>query len=326
MSTYVDAFKGYIADVPKMWFRRCDGEVYYFGELTQCQVTPNTSQIEINAGHSLYPVAYLPGQSTMTASITSGQFDADLFAMANNVKFEDGVIVIPEQQEYEKTIQATKSGMTYDLDISLPYFDYADSATVQFYQSNGTAFGSPLTCDDCKDTQSGGAVDTFKDDVDTLFQAISVSAYGSGSTYHLVTNVNQSSGQNPYKNYYFTVTLEGNGFEGRIAKIDNKSVAAGEAVLKWPVYASGDDCTDSAIKGYVIMRLYRARITQLPGFDSSYKSAETFSFELSAMDAKRDDGMIYDIAYVQNDEEEEEVLQPEVPVDDPDLLDPEIAI
>jgi len=40
----------------------------------------------------------------MTASITSGQFDADLFAMANNVKFEDGVIVIPEQQEYEKTI------------------------------------------------------------------------------------------------------------------------------------------------------------------------------------------------------------------------------
>jgi len=86
-----------------------------------------------------------------------------------------------------------------------------------------------------------------------------------------------------------------------IAKIDNKKVATGEAVLKWPIYASGEDCTDSSIKGYVILYMYRARLTRLPGFDSSYKNAETFSFQLSAMDPKRSDRMIYSLAYIDAD-------------------------
>ena len=90
MSTYVPAWKGYIADVPQLWFKRCDGNVYHFDELTQASVQPDTNTIDINAGQSLYPVAYLPGQSTMTIDITSGQFDADLFAMANNTSFQDG--------------------------------------------------------------------------------------------------------------------------------------------------------------------------------------------------------------------------------------------
>ena len=116
--------------------------------------------------------------------------------------------------------------------------------------------------------------------------------------------------------------------EGMVAKIDNKSVAMGEAVLKWPVYASGDDCTDSAIKGHVVMRLYRARLTRLPGFDTSYKNAATFAFDLSAMDPKRDDGMIYELAYVEPDEyqELEQEQVPETPVDDPNLLEPEINV
>ena len=43
---------------------------------------------EINAGWSLYPVAYLPGQSTFEMSITSGKFEADLFVMTNATNFE----------------------------------------------------------------------------------------------------------------------------------------------------------------------------------------------------------------------------------------------
>jgi hypothetical protein len=49
MSTYVPAFKGYITDVPEMWFKRCDGEVFHFDELTQASVTPNTQFTEVNA-------------------------------------------------------------------------------------------------------------------------------------------------------------------------------------------------------------------------------------------------------------------------------------
>ena len=83
MAKYLNSIKGYIADVPRVWFKRCDGHVFYYDEITQASATPNTQFTEVNAGWSPYPVAYLPGQSTMELQMTSGQFNADLFAMAN---------------------------------------------------------------------------------------------------------------------------------------------------------------------------------------------------------------------------------------------------
>lgn len=64
MPKYVKEFNGYIADVPRMWFKRCDKRIFYFDELTAATVSPQVNYTEINAGWSLYPVAYLPGQST----------------------------------------------------------------------------------------------------------------------------------------------------------------------------------------------------------------------------------------------------------------------
>ena len=47
MAQYVKEFNGYIADVPKMFFKRCDGHVFVFDELTQASVTPNIQYTEI---------------------------------------------------------------------------------------------------------------------------------------------------------------------------------------------------------------------------------------------------------------------------------------
>jgi hypothetical protein len=88
MATYNARFKGYIADVPKVVFRRCDGHAYAFTELTAATVSANIETVDVNAGWSLFPVAVLPGSSTFTMSFTSGQFDADLFAMANKTEYE----------------------------------------------------------------------------------------------------------------------------------------------------------------------------------------------------------------------------------------------
>lgn len=49
MATYVDAYKGYIADVPEVWFKRCDNQVFHFDEITQASVNPQTNFTEINA-------------------------------------------------------------------------------------------------------------------------------------------------------------------------------------------------------------------------------------------------------------------------------------
>lgn len=85
------------------------------------------------------------------------------------------------------------------------------------------------------------------------------------------------------------------------ALINNTNSAIGEAILVWPVYASSDDCTIQAtIMGNVIMKVFRCRVTAAPGFDSSYKSANTFQFSLSAMDPKRNDENVYSIAFKKN--------------------------
>ena len=51
-NVYVEAYKGYIADVPRVWFRRCDKRIFYFDEITQANVTPQTNYTEVNAGWS----------------------------------------------------------------------------------------------------------------------------------------------------------------------------------------------------------------------------------------------------------------------------------
>lgn len=100
------------------------------------------------------------------------------------------------------------------------------------------------------------------------------------------------------------VTYEKQYAQGAIKEmlVDNRSTAMGEVICKWPVYGSSDVCTDSAIRGYVLMKIFKARVTAAPGFDTSYKSAATNQITLSAMDAKRDDGMVYSIAYIDNAE------------------------
>ena len=64
MATWNERLKGYIADVPRVVFKRCDGAKFSFDELTSASVAADIGTIEINAGDSLFPVAVLPGQST----------------------------------------------------------------------------------------------------------------------------------------------------------------------------------------------------------------------------------------------------------------------
>ena len=53
------------------------------------------------------------------------------------------------------------------------------------------------------------------------------------------------------------------------AIVTNKESAIGECSCIWPVYGSGDDCTESSIVGYYIVKVFRARITTIPGMDTS---------------------------------------------------------
>lgn len=123
--------------------------------------------------------------------------------------------------------------------------------------------------------------------------------------------VTAASDPNPAKISFYASDVQGGVVEvnyfyydaAQEANIDNRSSAMGEAVMVYPVYGNGDDCTDSSIIGHVYVRVYKCRVTAQPGFDASYKTANTFQFTLAAMDAKRPDDACYSIAYIKLPEE-----------------------
>ena len=216
----------------------------------------------MNAGWSLFPVAVLPGQSTFTMSFTSGKFDTSLFSMANAIKD------VPESEDDH----AWRTNSSYVMSAGERHTPDDSTHKIELLHTpiNGSVYIAgmePVT------TQSGTIV-SGKYLVNG--REITFSADDEIDFIDVVYDYTQ---------------------EVKEAIITNKESAIGEAVCIWPVYGSGDDCTESDIIGYYVVKVFRARITQVPGMDTSYKSAATFTFELQALDAKRNDEGAYSTAY-----------------------------
>lgn len=254
MATYIPAFKGFIADVPEVWFTRCDKRTFHFDKLTSVSGTPQIETTDINGGWSLFPLAQLPGQSTYDIEMTSAEFNADIFSMANAVDFEKDTFTeyVTEYVELDSTGKGTLTG-EYAPDQSVVYLD--------------------------------GKLGEDKTE-------INVTVAGEGAARVATITYADGAGQT------IQVMYTKEHANAMVAKMDNQKTAVGTLLEKWPVYNSGDDCTKSAIVGYYYVRVYRCRVTQTPGIDSSYKQASELSLTFSAMDAHRADRAVYEHIYL----------------------------
>lgn len=263
MAVWNEALRGYVADVPRVVFKRCDGAKFYFDELTAATVSANIETTDIQAGWSLFPVAVLPGASTFTMSLTSGKFDTRIFSMANAIKDTPETESDHAWRDNENYVMSTGEHLSLTLvgqtwEATLDKSPVADSVYIAgLTEASSVATGNFVV--------SGKKLTFYKDDFNATHSYIDV-------TYDYIQPAKE-------------------------AIVTNKESAIGEAVCLWPVYGSGDDCTESDIIGYYIVKVFRARITTIPGMDTSYKSAATFQFELTALDAKRTDEGAYSIAY-----------------------------
>ncbi len=253
MATYNANLRGYVADVPKVIFRRCDGHAYAFDELASATVSADIQTTDITGGWSLFPLAVLPGASTFTLNFTSAQFDTDLFSMANKTAAGD----YQTNANYEMD---TKERHSPDQNHQITLIETPVAGTVFIAGLEEVTGSGTITAG--KYLVNGKQI-TFSADDDIDFVDV---------IYKYVKEVKELI-------------------------VTNKESAIGEATCIWPVYGSGDDCSQSDIIGYYIVRVFRARITQIPGMDTSYKSAATFTFELQALDAKRNDEGCYSTAY-----------------------------
>ena len=92
--------------------------------------------------------------------------------------------------------------------------------------------------------------------------------------------------------YYYEVE------DAHIIPVTTTSQAArGEVWFHIPVYSSGTDCTQAAIKGYVDIHIFRVRVTTTAPIDTSYKSVASFQVQFSSIDPQRPDKLMYKINY-----------------------------
>lgn len=191
----------------------------------------------------------------MEMQATSGEFNADLFAMANNTDFASGTVKTPHSLETavgtDKKVEITSAASIKDSIII-----------------NGMTVGEAAADGVYAVTETGDA-----------------GAYTTTITFN-----------NEMDNVEITYFTED---EGDVIEVSNSEAAMGELIAKWPVYANGTEVAAAGVKGYVLMDVFKCRVTQMPGFDTSYKSAATNAVTFSTMDARRDDGNVYSIAYIE---------------------------
>ena len=267
---YIPAYKGYVTDVPELWFKRNDGRVFHFDQLTAFNASPNVNFTEVNAGWSLYPVAYLPGQSTMEMQATSGQFNAEIFAMANGQNFEENkeyyvpfTDVIELKDDIELYEIETDDPIVTDLAAYPVTVEGMEKANSKTEIPDGMFFVEASTMDSTKG------------------KYVTKITFGETANAEGINTVDVT--------YYIKQTV-------KQIKVDNKTTAVGELIAKWPVYSSGEEGNAGGVKGHLIMQVYKCRITQMPGFDTSYKSAATNSVTFSTVESRAHEDA-YSIAY-----------------------------
>ena len=79
------------------------------------------------------------------------------------------------------------------------------------------------------------------------------------------------------------------------------TTAKGSLFAHWPLYSDGTNCADAAVKGYLHLYIPRVRVTALPGFSNSYKSASTNGLTFAAMDPKLGSKSMYDLVFEPTD-------------------------
>lgn len=80
--------KGYLADVPELWFKRDDGKVFHFNEVTKARINDVAKLQPIFSGWNQYPAEFMPMTRSIQMTVDTPQFGRDLMMIRHP---EDGV-------------------------------------------------------------------------------------------------------------------------------------------------------------------------------------------------------------------------------------------
>ena len=266
---YIEKYDGYIADTPNIDFERCDGTTFSYYEVNSSDFNDTLNFLTITGGQGTSPLAYVPTDRTTEFSFESSQFTIDMFAMSHAEKIVEG--------DY-----GTRESARYEVDgshkITLPFDVQAGSVRIRGLTeaSDAAATGKfKVTITDAGEGTAGKTEILLAEGDYTVGEAIRVS--------------------------YVRRVVGGQ----QIVVKTTSSTAKGEMWAHYPVYSSGTDCTDASVKGWLHIHVPRVRVTQLPNFNTSYKSAATNGVTFAAIDSKLATKKYFDITYEPTDSDGE---------------------
>lgn len=258
MAQYIKAIDGFIIDNPHLDFNRCDGRKFSFKNVKTATFTNTGNVLEITGGWSQYPLAYIDTTKVLELAFTSAEFNMEMFEMANAVEMTAATDPVLKSGVFE-----VKTGLT----ITIPE---AYTANPELNVSiNGFEMVSVAP------TAGNVQVASAAGSTTLTFFAGDVAVGDSILVSYMHMPVQAQA--------IYVPTTGGS--------------ARGELFAHYPVYSSGKDCNDASIKGYLTLHLYRCRVTELPGLDSSYKSEMNPGMKFSAIEPGRADNRMFGLVY-----------------------------
>ena len=251
---------GYIVDVANVTFRRSDGKRARLKNATQTGFTINGEKIDINNGWARLPQASIDTTQTIEITYATNKTDLEFFALLNNSEvLFDQTRTLSTSEDFD--VPAAVGGET-TVEIELPA-----GALNPYIEGLTMGTGS---------TPAAGAF---------LFTAGSDSARPK-----VVLLAADVTGLSSITIYYDEV-LDG---ATTVAVRDNVASASGSAELRYRVYGAGEN---ASVIGYLIIQIYKAKVTGKPGFDNSYGQSGTHSVTFTSLDAGRQDHNMYEMIF-----------------------------
>lgn len=245
--------------------------MFSYDEVNTAGFTQTNNSITINGGQSNFPLAFIETDKAIEFTFTSALFTMDMFEMANATNLEQGDIGTRETKRFE---------VSDELTITLPYEVQEGSIEIKgMTEAEAPAEGETLA----EGTYSV-AITAATEEAD-------------GQTVLTFNAADVTAGDMKRISYKRRVVNA-----ARVVVKTTSTSSKGALYAHWPLYSSGTDCTEANIKAWIHLYIPRTRVTAAPGFDSSYKSAQTPGVTFSAIDPKRADGKMYEVAYEPLDE------------------------
>ncbi len=232
--------------------------MYSFYEVSTANMNATNNMLTITGGQGSYPLAYIETDRALEFTFASSEFTPEMFGMANGVPLESGDT---------STLESKLFSVSSELAVTIPYEVKAGSVRIRGFKE--------VAAEPAAKGEFMMEVDDATHTTELTFFAGDVKA---GETIRVAYRRRVNGAQ--------TANV-----------LVNSRTAKGSLAAHWPVYSSGTNADESALKGYLHLEIPRVRVTTLPGFDVSYKSAATQSVTFSAIDPKGAGDKMYALIY-----------------------------